>query len=49
MIYGETSKENERGKKYRIFKLGPQKVPEKISYDHVEVNNCFFFRFLGKN
>ena len=35
MIYGETRNENAKRKKHRVFKLGPQKVPEKCSYDHV--------------
>ena len=42
MIYGETRRENAVGKKNRVFKLGPQKVPEKCSYDHVGVKNCLF-------
>ena len=35
MNYGETKKEIDKVKKYRTFKLGSQKVPEKITYDHV--------------
>ena len=42
MIYGETRRENTIGKKNRMFKLGPQRVPEKCSYDHVGVKNCLF-------
>ena len=42
MIYGETRRENAVGKKHRVFKLGPQKVPEKVSYDHVGIKNCLF-------
>ena len=44
-IYGETRRENKRGKKHRVFKLGPQKVPEKCAYDHVGVKNCLFGDF----
>ena len=42
MIYGETRRENAVSKKHRVFSLGPQKVPEKVSYDHVGVKNCLF-------
>ena len=42
MIYGETRRENAIGKKNRMFQLGPQRVPEKCSYDHVGVKNCLF-------
>ena len=45
MIYGESKREHEKGKKYRTFKLGPQKVPEKHVYDHVGVKNCLFGDF----
>ena len=44
MIYGETRRESEKGKKH-FFKLGPQKVPEKCAYDHVGVKNCLFGDF----
>ena len=48
MVYGETRRENAIGKKHRIFKLGPQKVPEKCSYDHVGVKNCLFGDFTER-
>ena len=45
MIYGETRNEHAKGKKHRLFKLGPQKVPEKCAYEHVGVKNCLFGDF----
>ena len=39
-VFYDIGDENERGKKFRMFKLGSQKVPEKCSYDHVGVKNC---------
>ena len=48
MIYGETRRENAIGKKHRMFKLGPQKVPEKCSYDHVGVKNYLFGDFTER-
>ena len=48
MVYGETRKENTRGKKYRVFSPGTQKVPEKCTYDHVGVKNCLFGDFTER-
>ena len=42
MVYGENKRESERNSKYRIFKLGSDKVNEKSDYDHVGVKNCLF-------
>ena len=32
----------------RVFSLGPQKVSEKLSYDHVGVKNCLFGDFTER-
>ena len=45
LVFGETPKEHELGKKYRMFKLGKKRVPEKHTYDHVGVKNCLFYDY----
>ena len=45
LVFGETPKEHEIGKKYRMFKLGKERVPEKYTYDHVGVKNCLFYDY----
>ena len=40
LVYGEDRKEHERAVKYRIFKLGKERVHEKLEYDHVGVKAC---------
>ena len=42
MVYGESRGEHKRGKKFRSFKLGKDKVNETDQYDHVGVKNCLF-------
>ena len=42
MVYGETRNEHKKGKKYRTFMLGKDKVSETEVYDHVGVRNCLF-------
>ena len=40
LVYGEDRKLNLLNSKYRSFKLGNDKVPEKQAYDHVGVKAC---------
>ena len=42
LVYGEDKEQNAENAKYRVFKLGRDKVPEKISYDHVGVKACVY-------
>ena len=42
LIYGEKKKEHKINSLNRYFKLGPDIVQEKSSYDHVGVKNCIF-------
>ena len=42
LVYGETKKQHDRNSLNRVFKLGPEKVPEKFEYDHVGVKSCIF-------
>ena len=42
MVYGESKKDNLRNSEDRIFKLGEERVKEKVSYDHVGVKVCLF-------
>ena len=42
MVYGEERKENRRNSEVRIFKLGDERVKEKVNYDHVGVKVCLF-------
>ena len=42
LVYGENKKSHDRNSQHRIFKLGPEKVPEKHEYDHVGVKACIF-------
>ena len=48
MIYGEKSHEHKKGKKFRTFRLGPDKVNETIEYDHVGVKNCLFGKYSAR-
>ena len=36
------------GKNTEFCSLGPQKVPEKVSYDHVGIKNCLFGDFTER-
>ena len=45
LVFGETPKEHEIGKKYRMLKLGKERVPEKHTYDHVGVKNFLFYDY----
>ena len=45
MIYGENMKEHKKGKRFRNFMLGRDKVQETVEYDHVGVKNCLFGNF----
>ena len=40
LVYGESAQESKTNSKYREFKLGPDKVAEKESYDHVGLKCC---------
>ena len=42
LVFGEDKKINAENSKYRVFKLGNDKVPEKIAYDHVGVKVCVY-------
>ena len=48
MIYGEKPHEHKKGRKYRTFRLGKDKVQETIEYDHVGVKNCLFGDFSSR-
>ena len=40
MVYGEEKKDHLRAIKHRMFKLGKERVHEKLEYDHVGVKAC---------
>ena len=40
LVYGETRKEHENALKNRFFKLGKERVCERLEYDHVGVKAC---------
>ena len=40
LVYGESKHEQDRGSKYRTFRLGKEKVDEKSEYDHVGIKAC---------
>ena len=40
LVFGETNRERQIGSKNRVFSLGPEKVSEKLHYDHVGVKTC---------
>ena len=40
LIFGETARERRIGVENRVFKLGREKVKEKLYYDHVGVKTC---------
>ena len=42
LVYGEEKKENRQNLENRIFKLGKERVKEKVNYDHVGVKVCLF-------
>ena len=42
MVHGESRSEAKKGAKYRSFRLGSEKVKERLEYDHVGVKNCLF-------
>ena len=48
MIYGENCHEHKKGKKFRTFRLGKDKVNETIEYDHVGVKNCLFGNYCSR-
>ena len=37
LTFGETHAENEKNSKYRVFRLGSEKIPERQEYDHVGI------------
>ena len=39
-VYGETRQENMEARKFRMFKLGGERVHERLEYDHVGVKSC---------
>ena len=42
LVYGEKKKAHDFNMAHRVFKLGPERVPEKCEYDHVGVKSCIF-------
>ena len=42
LVYGEVPREHERNCLDRVFKLGQNKVKERINYDHVGIRNTIF-------
>ena len=40
LVYGESKKEQERASKFKVFRLGKEKVGERQEYDHVGVKAC---------
>ena len=40
LVYGETKRENCEARKFRMFKMGSEKVNERLEYDHVGVKAC---------
>ena len=40
LVYGETRRENLEARKFRMFKLGGERVNERLEYDHVGVKAC---------
>ena len=42
LVYGESIKEHECNSVDRIFKLGPNRVNERVNYDHVGIRNTIF-------
>ena len=40
MVYGDSKQEHIEAKQFRSFKLGKDKVDEKLEYDHVGVKVC---------
>ena len=48
VVYGESPHENKRNKQYRSYNLGPNKVSEKVSYDHVGVKTCNGMNYIER-
>ena len=42
MVYGENKRESCKNAKYRTFRLGSEKVKERVEYGHVGVKNCLY-------
>ena len=40
LVFGETTAQNRNHIKYRHYRLGSEKVPERTNYDHVGIKNC---------
>ena len=40
LVYGETKRENCEARKFRMFKLGDEKVNERLEYDHGGIKAC---------
>ena len=40
LVFGETPREHALNASHRVFKLGPERVRESITYDHVGVKAC---------
>ena len=48
MVYGESLAEHKKGKKFRVFKLGKDKIPDTTEYDHVGVKDCLFNNYMPR-
>ena len=48
LVYGETPREHSKNAKYRNFRLGTKRVPEKESYDHLGVKNCLYNNYMAR-
>ena len=46
--HGESVSEHKKGKKYRNFVIGAEKVPETEEYDHVGIKNCLFNNYTPR-
>ena len=42
LVYGESKKEHKLNSASRCFKLGPDRVKERVNYEHVGIRNCIF-------
>ena len=42
LVYGESKREHEANAPHRVFKLGQERVSERVEYDHVGVKSCIY-------
>ena len=48
LVYGETPREGKVNSKNRMYRLGPERVLEKTSYDHVGLKCCVYNDFTER-